>query len=178
VPVVARLTLVGYLFRRAGTDDADFLWVALYHASHAAEIGIDDPEALPDRPELARYVEGWGRRTDRGVLVVDDDSGDRVGAAWLRLLTGGARGYGYVDDETPELAIAVLPEHRGRRLGERLLRDLLDAARADFDAVSLSVRADNPARRLYERTGFRVVPGGDATGSGSVTISVTMWLPL
>ena len=165
---------MSYLFRRAGTDDADFLWVALYHASHAAEIGIDDPETLPDRPELARYVDGWGGRTeDMGVVAVDHDSGDRVGAAWLRLLTGDAKGYGYVDDETPELAIAVLPGHRGRGLGERLLRELLDAARVDFGAVSLSVRADNPARRLYERTGFRPVPAGNA---GS--LSVTMKIPL
>jgi hypothetical protein len=109
---------VSYLFRRAGTDDADFLWVALYHASHAAEIGIDEPVTLPDRPELARYVDGWGGRTeDMGVVAVDHDSGDRVGAAWLRLLTGDAKGYGYVDEETPELAIAVLPGHRRRGWG-------------------------------------------------------------
>jgi ribosomal protein S18 acetylase RimI-like enzyme len=165
---------VRYSLRRAADDDADFLWVALYHASYAAEIGIEDPRALRDRHELARYVEGWGRRTDLGVIAVEDRSGERVGAAWLRLLTGAAKGYGYVDDDTPELAIAVLPGHRGRGLGERMLRDLLDAARPHFDAVSLSVRADNPARRLYERAGFRVVPGRDASDSASVT----MRLPL
>ena len=166
---------MSYLLRRAGTDDVGFLWVALYYASHAAELGIQDPETLADHPELARYVDGWGTRAgDVAVVAVDIDTGDPVGAAWLRLLTGDAKGYGYVDDDTPELAIAVVPGHRDHGLGERLLRELLDAAGTDFDAVSLSVRADNPARRLYERTGFRVVPRGDASQSGSLT----MRLPL
>jgi ribosomal protein S18 acetylase RimI-like enzyme len=166
---------VRYSLRRAESDDADFLWVALYHASHAAENGIDEPETLRDHPELARYVDGWGGAIgDGGVVAVDAGTGDSVGAAWLRLLTGDAKGYGYVDDDTPELAIAVLPGHRGRGLGEQMLRELLEAARGTFDAVSLSVRADNPARRLYERTGFRVVPGSDASESGSVTMRLLL----
>jgi ribosomal protein S18 acetylase RimI-like enzyme len=165
---------VTYSTRRARDDDVDFLWVALYHASHAEELGIRDPTALRARPELARYVDGWDRRAgDLGVVVVDNDTAAPVGAAWLRLLTGDATGYGYVDDDTPELAIAVLPTHRGRRLGTRLLGDLLDAARGSFDAVSLSVRADNPARRLYERTGFRPV-----ASTGADSTSITMRLPL
>jgi len=176
-PVVARLTPVSYLFRRAGADDVDFLWVALYHASYAAQLGIVDPEALHDHRELARYVDGWGRRTDDvGVVAVDADTDGPVGAAWLRLLTGDGKGFGYVDDRTPELAIAVLPGHRGRGLGERLLREVLDAARGTFDAVSLSVRADNPARRLYERAGFRPVPAADA-GSRSVTMRIPLMRP-
>jgi ribosomal protein S18 acetylase RimI-like enzyme len=122
-------------------------------------------------PELARYVEGWGNRTDLGVIAVEQDAREPVGAAWLRLLTGEAKGYGFVDDDTPELAIAVLPDHRGRGLGGRLLRELLDSAASRFSAVSLSVRADNPARRLYERAGFRVVVESEAgvpTAGGSV----------
>jgi ribosomal protein S18 acetylase RimI-like enzyme len=153
-------------------DDVDFLWEMLYHASYAADEGVADPGALRDHVVLARYVEGWGRSTDLGVVAVDDGTGDRVGAAWVRLLTGDSQGFGYVDDDTPELAIAVLPAHRGRGVGQRLLAELLEAARGRFRAVSLSVRADNPARRLYERTGFRALPGADP-GSGSLTMTIT-----
>jgi hypothetical protein len=42
-----------------------------------------------------------------------------------------------------------------------------------FAAVSLSVRDDNPARRLYERFGFRPVDGSgqeDRVGSTSITM--------
>jgi ribosomal protein S18 acetylase RimI-like enzyme len=156
-------------FRRASVDDVDFLWEMLYHASYAADLGAPGPGALREHPELARYVDGWGRRADLGVIAVDDETDERVGAAWLRLLTGDAKGYGYVDDDTPELAIAVLPAHRGQGVGEQLLRELLDAARGTSRAVSLSVRTDNPARRLYERVGFRTVPGTDPAGA-----SITM----
>ena len=48
--------------------------------------------------------------------------GGPIGAAWLRLLKGDERGYGHVDDETPELGMAVLPAYRGRgvRRGARV----------------------------------------------------------
>jgi ribosomal protein S18 acetylase RimI-like enzyme len=153
--------LVAYSLRRATADDVDFLWAMLYEASYAADDGIAEVAALRRHPVLPRYVEAWGERADLGVVAVDDSTGKRVGAAWLRLLTGDATGYGYVDDDTPEVAIAVAPGHRGRGLGARMLWELLDAAAGSFGAVSLSVRADNPARRLYERTGFRIVGGAD-----------------
>jgi ribosomal protein S18 acetylase RimI-like enzyme len=162
-----------YSLRRARADDADFLWAMLYEASHAAEYGMPDVAALRAQPEQARYVEGWGSRTDLGVIAVDDDAREPVGAAWLRLLTREAKGYGYVDDDTPELAIAVVPGHRGRGLGGRMLGELLEAATRSFVAVSLSVRADNPARRLYERAGFRIAvesETGEPAAGGSVTM--------
>jgi ribosomal protein S18 acetylase RimI-like enzyme len=149
----------------------------LYEASDVAANGVPDVAVLRGHPELARYVTGWGAPGDLGVVGWDEASGEPVGAAWLRLLTGDAKGYGYVGDDTPEVAIAVLPGHRGRGLGDRLLRELLAAAAGAFASVSLSVRTDNPARRLYERTGFRVV-GGAAAGDAPVGTSVTMTIDL
>ena len=86
--------------------------------------------------------------------------GHPAGAAWLRLLVGHDRGYGHVDDTTPELAVAVMPGYRGQGIGTRLPIALLDAAGESYDAVSLSVQADNPALRLYQRFGFEVVEDG------------------
>jgi ribosomal protein S18 acetylase RimI-like enzyme len=168
---------MSYTLRAAKASDVDFLWVTLYEASYAAESGVPDPAALRQHPVLARYVEGWGRRTDLGVVALDDDTGEPVGAAWVRLLTGNAKGFGYVDDNTPELAIAVLPAHRGRGLGARMLGELLDAARDAFTAVTLSVRANNPALRLYERTGFRIVGepfGADRPDGASLTMIIEL----
>jgi ribosomal protein S18 acetylase RimI-like enzyme len=63
-----------------------------------------------------------------------------------------------MDEATPEIAIAVMPADRGQGVGTGLMRALLDeAARSEIEAVSLSVAKDNPARRLYERLGFRTV---------------------
>ncbi len=52
--------------------------------------------------------------------------------------------------------IAVDPAVRGRGLGERLLRALAVAAPRRCATISLEVRADNPARGLYEKLGMRV----------------------
>jgi ribosomal protein S18 acetylase RimI-like enzyme len=168
---------VSYTLRRATADDVDFLWVMLYEAAHAADDGVPDAAALRGHPMLARYVEGWGRRNDLGVVASDDDTSEPVGAAWVRLLTGDAKGFGYVDDETPELAIAVALHHRGRGLGERMLRELLAVAAVTFGAVSLSVRSDNPALRLYERVGFEVVARTEVPDAPA-NVSFTMRIDL
>ena len=73
----------------------------------------------------------------------------------MRLIRGGA-GLGYVDDETPQLGIALEPGHRGRGFGRRLMLAALDAARAHgYRRVSLTVHPQNPAIALYASCGFR-----------------------
>ncbi len=54
------------------------------------------------------------------------------------------------------LGMGLLPDYRGRGLGERLIRAALDAAtRAGFERVSLSVYASNTrAMALYRKVGF------------------------
>ncbi|RTL71084.1 MAG: GNAT family N-acetyltransferase [Hyphomicrobiales bacterium] len=55
------------------------------------------------------------------------------------------------------LGIGILPEHRNRGLGERLIRSVIEASRArSLVRIALHVRTDNArAIRLYERLGFR-----------------------
>ena len=74
-------------------------------------------------------------------------------------------GYGFVDDSTPELAIAVVPSARGKGVGGMLLEALLARVReAGHHAISLSVDSANAgAIDLYTRHGFE--PVGDTGGS-------------
>ncbi|HEU4370546.1 MAG TPA: GNAT family N-acetyltransferase [Methylomirabilota bacterium] len=153
--------------RPATAADEAFLWEMLYLASHLGDEGIP-ASATRAHPGVARYLNGWGRPHDLGVVAAD--AGRPVGAAWARLLSGDEQGYGHVDDRTPELAIAVVPTHRRLGVGRALLAALIDAARGTYPALSLSVRADSDAVRLYRRLGFQPVPGTEHTdGRGGVS---------
>ena len=137
--------------------DEPFLWEMLYYAAQMADDGATSPEDAKTHPFLAKYVKGWGRAGDMGVVAVEPNSHQPVGAAWIRILTGADHTYPSVHENTPELAIAVRPTAIGGGVGTQLLTHLLVDARAVYPAVVLSVRAANPARRLYARLGFVVV---------------------
>jgi len=146
------------VIRRGGRQDVRFLRDMLHHAYYWRERNPDDGPG-----PVARYVKGWGRQGDTMLIAVDD--GFPVGAAWYRLFGRDHPGYGFVDEETPELAIAVVPSRRGRGIGDALLEALFERARADgHEALSLSVEAGNDALcAFYERHGFERVSddGGD-----------------
>jgi ribosomal protein S18 acetylase RimI-like enzyme len=148
---------MSHSIRQLSPSDQPFLREMLYQSLHAPEGSPPFPRDIINRPEIAKYVRAWGRADDVGLVAVDVCSGEPVGAAWLRLLKGVERGYGYVDDETPELGMAVLPAYRGRGVGSDLLSRLLESAGAVYRSVCLSVSVDNPAVRLYERAGFERV---------------------
>jgi ribosomal protein S18 acetylase RimI-like enzyme len=143
------------VIRHAGAQDLPFLRDMLRHAYYARWGSEAD---VP----LERYVAGWGRRGDNALVAIDEFQ--PVGAAWYRLFEAGEPGYGFVDEETPELTIAIVPSRRGKGLGEELLGSLLDQAQRDgYARISLSVEQDNPAIRLYEQHGFAKV--GDRAGA-------------
>jgi ribosomal protein S18 acetylase RimI-like enzyme len=142
--------------RAAVEADERFLLTMLYYAAHGDAEPGRRPEDFLAIPALARYVVGFGRaQGDLGVIA--EAASGPAGAAWVRLLAGDERGYGWVDDAIPELAIAVAPDAAGAGIGSRMITDLLDRARQVVPGVSLSVRTDNPARRLYARFGFTSV---------------------
>jgi ribosomal protein S18 acetylase RimI-like enzyme len=66
----------------------------------------------------------------------------------------------YVDRREGEIRvidIALLPAWRGQGIGSALLQRLLEEAEQTGRMVTLHVENFNPARRLYERMGFRYV---------------------
>ncbi len=50
--------------------------------------------------------------------------------------------------------IAILPEHRGKGIGSRLLEDVIAEAHSLGKLVAIHVEKHNPALRLYQRLGF------------------------
>lgn len=147
---------VGYDLRPLTPSDQPFLWEMLYQSLYVSEGTEPFERSIINDPEIAKYVKGWGRENDAGFIAVDED-GRPLGAIWMRLFKGEERGYGYVDEQTPEIGMAVLPKYRGRGLGTKLLSQLLKSAEGVYEHLSLSVAAENPALRLYKRKGFEVV---------------------
>ena len=109
-----------------------------------------------DHEYFARYWKDWGRPGDFGVVAEVESA--VVGAAYARRFTHDDHGHGFLDEATPEITIGVEPEHRGHGIGTGLLGELAAVARdAGVVALSLSTEVDNPARRLYARTGYEIV---------------------
>jgi GNAT superfamily N-acetyltransferase len=138
------------MIRRGGPQDVPFLRSLLAHAYgfHVNVLETDIP--------VGRYVDGWGRKGDTGLVWMD--GGHRVGAAWYRLFRPSTPGYGFVDDQTPELTVAVVPSRQGQGIGQELLRELVDRARAEgYAALSVSVQRDNPELETYAGEGFEQV---------------------
>jgi len=168
---------MSYILRAAVPDDQPFLWQMLYYAAHMDE-SDEPPESARANPDLAPYVEGFGRPGDCGVIAREALSGACAGAAWIRRMPAGWPLYRFVDAATPELAIAVTPGHTGRGAGSLMLARLLSDAAAIHSAIVLSVRASNPAKALYERLGFTVVTQiTNRVGSKSFIMKVALTPP-
>lgn len=157
---------------RLGThDDLPFLIEMLYEAAFWRSCGDGPPmEAALSEPHFHRILLHWGREGDTSVVAVSRDEVS-VGAAWYRFWTRDHHSFGFVDEETPEIGIAVKKGERGRGIGTALLEKLMLLARQrDIRRMSLSVEPDNPARRLYERLGFKKV----GTEGGAWTLLVEL----
>jgi ribosomal protein S18 acetylase RimI-like enzyme len=145
------------MIRKGSAGDVPFMRSMLAHA-YAWRVNALDAD-IP----LTRYVDNWGRPGD--LVLIAHETGNRVGAAWLRLFSAGEPGYGFVDEQTPELSISVVPSRRRHGVGQELLDALLEKARAEgHKQVSLSVEKNSPAVAFYERNGFR--SAGESEGGG------------
>ncbi len=146
----------GVRFRTATSEDFTFLATMLGEAA-VWRPDKDTPTAdqvLAD-PRYAMYLAGWPRQGDFGLVAEQDEP---VGAAWYRTFTEEIHGHGFVAEDVPELAIAVIAPRRHQGIGRRLLTDLVAASAVQgYRALSLSVAENNPARSLYESSGFVAV---------------------
>jgi len=123
----------------------------LYH-SIFLPVGVERlPRNIIFEPEIFVYIENFGGKDDCGIVAEQD--GQIIGAAWTRIIPA----YGHIDNETPELAISVLPNFRGRGIGSEMMQSLFDLLRErGYTRTSLSVQKDNPAVRFYRQLGYEI----------------------
>jgi ribosomal protein S18 acetylase RimI-like enzyme len=144
-----------FSIRKIKSSDTSVLKEMLYHAIFVPEGAPKPAPDIVEQPELKRYIVGWRYPEDMGFVAVADQR--VIGAAWTRRWSSDNPGYGFVDEHTPELSIAVLPGYRGQGIGTKLLARLFQELQdLGVKSVSLSVDLRNPAVRLYERFGFTI----------------------
>ena len=135
--------------RPAGPADDELLF-RIYASTRAQELAVLAWDGVAEeaflRGQFAAQRASYERypgRSDHVVLV----GGEPAGRLCL------ARG----EREIAVVDIALLPRFRGRGVGSALLRGVLDEAAAADKRVRIHVERSNPALRLYQRLGFRVV---------------------
>ena len=125
----------------------------LYEAIFVPERAEVPPRAVVHDPALSGYWAAFGSRPgDRALCAVAPEG--VVGAVWARRM----RGYGFVADDVPELAMALWPAWRGRGLGTRLLQALLR-----------QLRGEGGGRCLFPSSGPIGRPGGCMNGTVSAS---------
>lgn len=141
-----------YIIREMKKEEYPLLNNFLYEAIFIPE-GIEPPpRSIINDPQIFAYIKDFG--TQSGDLgVVAEQNGQVVGVAWTRIIPA----FGHLNNETPELAISILPEFRGYGIGTKLMKKLFEVLRANgYVQTSLSVQKDNDAVRFYKRLGYRI----------------------
>lgn len=161
--------------RGAALDDLPFLWEMLQESAFLTDEVRAQRRATPERPsELRKYLDGWGRPADVGLIALDKH-GCPIGAAWYRQFEPAQRGDGILAHRgVPEIAIALTPEARGHGTGGALLEALCRQAAADgYKSLMLSVDpANERALRLYRRLGFVVMETTDVAAGTSLIMTI------
>jgi len=135
----------------------DMLYEAIYQPNEQTPI----PRSVLEIPEVYAYIKDFGKLKDDYCLVAES-YGEIVGAVWIRILSGKSKGYGYVDDNTPEFAISLFKEYRNQGVGTQLMLTMIKYLHErDYIQTSLNVKKENYAVKLYQKLGFEIIDEND-----------------
>ncbi|WP_186201636.1 GNAT family N-acetyltransferase [Burkholderia gladioli] len=125
--------------RRARATDLAYVYAG--ELDYIRQIEPDQEQRWKDG--MLFHLRQWTQDLDRMFIV--ECAGEYAGYSFWE-----------IHAETAVLAsIYVIPERRRTGLGQLLLKQFVSDARASgITEISLGVKADNPARYLYEQSGF------------------------
>lgn len=142
--------------REIRPDEYAFLREMLYEAIYFPDESEKPPRSIIDEPHLAKYIDGFGRAGDLAFVLLKDN--ELSGAIWVRQFSAVEKSYGFVDEATPELSMAIGKDLRGRGFGTQLIGKICGILKSKgVGKLSLSVDKQNPAVNLYKRSGFEII---------------------
>ncbi|PRR80949.1 GNAT family N-acetyltransferase [Clostridium vincentii] len=145
-----------YLIREMDPDEISILKDMLYEAIFQPDETNLLPREVIQQPELSVFINNWGQSDD--LCLVAESDGKIVGAVWTRILAGEVKGFGNIDDQTPEFAISLYKEYRNQGIGTALMKQMLQNLKArGYKKTSLAVQQENYAVNMYKNVGFEIV---------------------
>jgi GNAT superfamily N-acetyltransferase len=140
--------------REIKPDEIPFLEEMLYQAIFTPEGSPKPDKSIIFEPFLHHYIKDFGRKHD--VCLVAEHENKLIGAVWSRVFSSEQKGYAYVDEDTPELSMAIDFSHRNSGIGRVLLFEFFLKLRIlGYKQVALSVDYRNYARQIYLNRGFK-----------------------
>ncbi|MDP3118782.1 MAG: GNAT family N-acetyltransferase [Sulfuricurvum sp.] len=117
------------------------------------------PYALSIDNDTDIYTIAYGlKNTDLGVYSLTNNVVS--GAAWIRLFNESHGAAAYVDNITPVLTLAILPDMRGNGIGTLIMNQLLQEAAVVYDKIS--VLSNNHSKSFYQQLGFFSLDDSDS----------------
>ena len=145
------------IIREILAEEWNILEEMLYQAIFLPEGCEPLPRTVIQLPEINVYIDGFGSQKDDYCLVADLD-GRIIGAVWVRLLAGKIKGYGNIDNQTPEFAVSLLKEYRNQGIGTLLMQKMIEhLKKRGYAQTSLSVQKKNYAVGMYQKLGFEII---------------------
>ena len=153
------------IIREIKHNEIAFLKEMLYMALYVPEGQPPFPKSILDNPDISKYINHWGTLpNDLALVAVFND--ELIGAIWGRTFSKSNAGFGFIDENTPEICMAVKEKFRNRGIGAKLIDEISKIYFSKgIKSISLSVDKQNRAKLLYLRNGFIIVKdeGADFT---------------
>ncbi|MFB6340961.1 GNAT family N-acetyltransferase [Saccharicrinis sp. FJH62] len=151
----------GIIIREIGENEIHKLEDMLYESVYQPDKNNPVPRDVIRVPRVYAYIDDFGKSKDDYCFVADLN-GRIIGAVWVRIITGKIKGYGNVDNQTPEFAISLFEEYRNQGIGTRLMDKMINhLQRCGYKQTSLSVQKENYAVKLYKKVGFEIIDEND-----------------
>lgn len=145
-----------YVIREIKPNEIPVLNDFLYEAIFQRDEHNLFPRDIINQPEIKIFIDDFEKPDD--LCLVAEVGGKIVGAVWTRILCGEIKGFGNIDEYTPEFAISLYKEYRNRGIGTELMKNMLRLLKdKGYKRTSLAVQKDNYAVRMYHKVGFEII---------------------